>query len=63
MTDIAAQLPVPERWLRERLWAGAIQTTREPSGRYLLPDKPETLDALRQLRAGTITSADLNKSP
>ncbi len=63
VADVAAQLQVPERWLRERLWAGAIQTTREPSGRYLLPDKPETLDALRQLRAGTIKSADLTKSP
>lgn len=63
VTDIAAQLQVPERWLRERLWAGAIQTTLKPSGRYLLPDKPETLDVLRQSRAGTLTSADLTKSP
>ena len=63
VTDVAAQLQVPERWLRERLWAGAIQTMREPSGRYLFPDKPETLEAPRQLRAGTIKSADLTKSP
>ena len=63
VTDVAAQMQVPERWLRERLWAGAIQTMREPSGRYLFPDKPETLEALRQLRAGTIKSADLTRSP
>ena len=63
VADVALQLQVPQRWLRERLWAGAIQTTREPSGRYLLPDRPDTLDALRQLRAGTIRHVDLTKSP
>jgi len=63
VADVALQLQVPQRWLRERLWARAIQTTREPSGRYLLPDRPDTLDALRQLRAGTIRHVDLTKSP
>jgi DNA invertase Pin-like site-specific DNA recombinase len=63
VTDIAVQLQVPERWVRERLQSGAIRTGREPSGRYLLPDRPETLDRLRQLRAGTISHADLTTSP
>jgi len=62
VADVALHLQVPQRWLRERLWAGAIRTTREPSGRYLLPDRPDTLDALRQLRAGTIRHVDLTKS-
>ncbi len=62
VADVALQLQVPQRWLRERLWAGAIQTTREPSGRYLLPDRPDTLDALRQLRAGTIRNIDPTRS-
>ena len=63
VTDIAVQLQVPERWVRERLQSGAIRARREPSGRYLLPDRPETLDRLRQLRAGTISHADLTTSP
>lgn len=62
VADVALQLQVPQRWLRERLWAGAIRTMREPSGRYLLPDKPDTLDALRQLRAGTVRHVDLTRS-
>ncbi|MGI4795360.1 MAG: hypothetical protein ACRYG8_15055 [Janthinobacterium lividum] len=62
MADVALRLQVPQGWFREWLWAGAIRTMREPSGRYLLPDKPDTLDALRQLRAGTVRHVDLTKS-
>jgi hypothetical protein len=62
VAEVALQLQVPPGWLRERLWAGAIRTMREPSGRYLLPDKPDTLDALRQLRAGTVRHVDLTRS-
>lgn len=51
VTGIAARLQVPDKWLRDRLRAGVIQTVREPSGRYLFPDSESTLEALRQLRA------------
>jgi len=63
VTDIAVQLQIPEGWFRERSRAGAIRTKRESSGRYLLPNRPETLNTLRQLRAGAIRHADLTKSP
>lgn len=59
VTAVVARLSIPEKWLRERLRAGTIRTMREPSGRYLFPDTPGTMDALRQLRAGTVTQVDL----
>ena len=59
VTQVSARLLIPEKWLRKKLRAGAIQARREPSGRYLIPDRPEALDALRLLRAGVITHADL----
>jgi DNA invertase Pin-like site-specific DNA recombinase len=62
VTDVAARLQLPEKWLRERLRVGVIRTTHEASGRYLLPDRPDAMDALRQLRAGTIHQVDLTPS-
>jgi len=59
VTSIAARLQLPEKWLRDRLRAGAIQTVREPSGRYLFPDSEGTLEALRQLRARVVKQVDL----
>ena len=52
----------PKKWLRDRLRAGAIQTVREPSGRYLFPDSEGTLEALRQLRARVVKQVDLMPS-
>ena len=60
--SIAARLQLPEKWLRDRLRAGAIQTVREPSGRYLFPDSEGTLEALRQLRARVVKQIDLMPS-
>ena len=54
--SIAARLQLPEKWLRDRLRAEAIQTVRKPSGRYLFPDSEGTLEALRQLRARVVTN-------
>lgn len=62
-TEAAARLQVPDKWLRKRLRTGAVRTTHEPSGRYLFPDRPEALDALRRLRAGTVGHVDLTESP
>ena len=62
VTSIAARLQLPEKWLRDRLRAGAIQTVREPSGRYLFPDSEGTLEALRQLRARAVKQVDLMPS-
>ena len=62
VTSIAARLQLPEKWLRDRLRVGAIQTVREPSGRYLFPDSEGTLEALRQLRARVVKQVDLMPS-
>jgi hypothetical protein len=59
VTDVAARLQVPEKWLRERLRSGVINATLEASGRYLLPDRQDAMDALRQLRAGTVSKVEL----
>lgn len=59
VTDVAARLRIPEKWLRKRLGTGMIRTTREASGRYLLPDTTDAMNALRQLRAGTVKNVDL----
>jgi DNA invertase Pin-like site-specific DNA recombinase len=56
---VATRLHIPEKWLRARLRSGVIRTKLEASGRYLLPDRPDALEALRQLRAGTISQVDL----
>ncbi len=55
----AARLGIPENWLRERLRAGTVRTRRDAGGRYLLPDRPDALEALLQLRAGAIPHVDL----
>jgi DNA invertase Pin-like site-specific DNA recombinase len=59
VAGIAARLQIPERWLRDHLRAGAIQTAREPSGRYLFPDSESAFEALRQLRARVVKQVDL----
>ncbi len=59
VAQAAARLPVPEKWLRKKLHAGVIRARLEPSGRYLIPDRPEALEALRLLRAGIVSQADL----
>jgi DNA invertase Pin-like site-specific DNA recombinase len=56
---VASRLGIPEKWLRMRLRTGVIQTRREMSGRYLFPDKPDALEALQKLRAGTLSQIDL----
>ncbi len=55
----AARLSAPEKWLRKKLRAGVIRARLEPSGRYLIPDHPDALEALRLLRSGSISRADL----
>lgn len=57
--EAAARLSVPEKWLRRKLRAGEIRARLEPSGRYLIPDHPDALEALRLLRSGSISRADL----
>ena len=60
--DIAKQIGIPEKWLREQLRLGVVKTWREPSGRYLLPDQAYAYVALLQLRAGTVCGVEFAPS-
>jgi DNA invertase Pin-like site-specific DNA recombinase len=61
VTEVAAKLQVSTNWIRGKIRRGAIETIKEPSGRYLFPKSEETLAALRQLRAGNIKHIDLTQ--
>jgi DNA invertase Pin-like site-specific DNA recombinase len=56
--EIASQIGIPERWLREQLRLGTVRTWREPSGRYLFPNQAYAHSALRQLRSGTVCGVE-----
>jgi DNA invertase Pin-like site-specific DNA recombinase len=53
--QIAPQLGVTPHWIYHLIRTGRIEMTRDPNtGLYLFPDQTETLDSLRQLKAGTV---------
>jgi DNA invertase Pin-like site-specific DNA recombinase len=58
---VANQLNVSMNWIRGKIRRGTIRTKREPSGRYLFPDIPSTLEAFRQLRARQVRQIDLTQ--
>jgi DNA invertase Pin-like site-specific DNA recombinase len=59
VTEFAARLQVPRQWIRGRIRSGAIRTSRDPSGLYLMPDTPMALEAIRNLQAGRVRRVDL----
>ncbi len=59
VTESAARLQLPRQWIRGRIRSGVIQTLREPSGRYLIPDTPAALETIRDLQAGRVRRIDL----
>ncbi len=59
VTEAEMRLQVPRQWIKGRIRSGAIQTLREPSGRYLIPDTPAALEAIRDLQAGRVGHIDL----
>jgi len=61
VTQVVERLGVPRKWLCERLRRGILQTTREASGRYLIPDATDALNDIRALRAGNIHHLDLRE--
>jgi DNA invertase Pin-like site-specific DNA recombinase len=61
VANVAKQMNVSMNWLRGKIRRGAVQTMREPSGRYLFPNNPSTLEALVQLRARQIQRVDLTQ--
>jgi DNA invertase Pin-like site-specific DNA recombinase len=54
--QIATAVGVKSHWIYHLISRGRIGVTRdEETGLYLFPDRPETLEAFRQLRDGQIT--------
>jgi hypothetical protein len=50
----AEKLQVSSSWIKRRIHAGIINIHRDPSDkRFLFPDTPAGIDALRELKAGT----------
>lgn len=53
--QIAPQLGVTPHWIYHLIRTGRIEMTRDPNtGLYLFPEQAETLNFLRQLKAGTV---------
>jgi DNA invertase Pin-like site-specific DNA recombinase len=53
--QLIKKLGVPRSWIYDRIHNGTITVDKDPkTGCYLFPDKPETLDKLRQLHNGQI---------
>jgi len=53
--QLARILDVTPYWLYDRIHKGCIQTTKdEPTGLYLFPDDPETLEKFQQLKSGIL---------
>lgn len=53
--QIAPALGVTVHWIYHCIRSGKIEVARdEQTGLYLFPDRPETLDSLRQLKIGTV---------
>ena len=64
VTETSMRLQVPRQWIKGRIRSGAIRTLCkptlcEPSGRYLIPDTPAALEAIRDLQAGRVGRIDL----
>jgi hypothetical protein len=55
LPQVAEHLGVKPQWLYHQIRRGSLEVDRDhASGLYLFPDRPETLDELRQLHAGAI---------
>jgi DNA invertase Pin-like site-specific DNA recombinase len=60
--QVAQALGVTAHWLYNLMSRGVIEIDRDADTRlYLFPDRPETLDELRRLQAGTIAHVKLSK--
>ena len=53
--QVSQALNLPPHWIYDRIHNGSLQVHRDPKTRlYLFPDKPSTLERLRQLRSGRV---------
>jgi hypothetical protein len=52
--NVAEKLQVSRSWIKRRIHAGTIDIHRDPTDkRFLFPDTPDSIEALRELKAGT----------
>jgi DNA invertase Pin-like site-specific DNA recombinase len=62
LPQIARAVDVKPHWLYHLIRRGIVEIERDPATKlYLFPDRPETVEALRQLRAGTLTRVSLRR--
>jgi len=61
VTQLAHRLRIPVKWIYVQLKRGSILTTREPSGRFLFPDKTIALQAICSLRNHRVAKIDLRE--
>ena len=61
VTELAARLRIPTKWIYTQLRRGRILTTYDPAGRYLFPDDEAALRTICKLRAHRIDHVDLRE--
>jgi hypothetical protein len=61
VTQLATRLGIPIKWVYTQLRRGSILTTREPSGRFLFPDKTSALEAICSLRNHRVAKINLRE--
>jgi DNA invertase Pin-like site-specific DNA recombinase len=55
LSQVAQKLEVPNPWMYNRIYNGAIQIVKDArTGLYLFPDDPSTIERLRELKEGKI---------
>ena len=55
LTQLAKMLDIAPHWIYDRIHNGTIQVTKdEQTHLFLFPDDPATLDAFKQLLAGSV---------
>jgi hypothetical protein len=59
VTELAARLHIPPKWIYTQLRRGSLLTSYDPAGRYLFPDDQAALQAIRKLRDHIIRQLDL----
>ena len=55
LSEVAQKLEVPNPWMYNRIYNGAIQVVKdERTGLYLFPDDPSTIERFRELKEGKV---------
>jgi hypothetical protein len=57
--ELAAKLSIPVNWIYVQIRKGRIRIDRQASGGYLFEDRPEVIEAIRNLRSHGLQNIDL----